>query len=63
MWFSEVPKKSNQPQLLDYWMKGNVVDNIKIKHDSSETPKKTYNKINNFKSSVLSNVNKTGKKN
>lgn len=60
MWFSEVPKKSNQPQLLDYWMKGNVVDNIKIKHDSSE---KTYNKINNFKSSVLSNVNKTGKKN
>ena len=42
MWFSEVPKKSNQPQLLDYWMKGNVVENINIKHDSS---KKTYNKI------------------
>jgi len=58
MWFSEVPKKSNQPQLLDYWMKGNVVENIK--HDSS---KKTYNKINNFKPSVLSKVNKSGKKN
>jgi hypothetical protein len=60
MWFSEVPKKSTQPQLLDYWMKGNVVDNIKIKHDSS---KKTYNKINNFKPSVLSKVNKSSKKN
>lgn len=60
MWFSEVPKKSNQPQLLDYWMKGNVVENINIKHDSS---KKTYNKINNFQSSILSKVNKTGKKN
>lgn len=60
MWFSEVPKKSTQPQLLDYWMKGNVVDNIKIKHDSSE---KTYNKINNFKPSVLSKVNKSSKNN
>ena len=60
MWFSEVPKKSNQPQLLDYWMKGNVVDNIKIKHDSSE---KTYNKINNFKPCVLSKVNKSSKNN
>ena len=60
MWFSKVPKKSTHPQLLDYWMKGNVVDNIKIKHDSSE---KTYNKINNFKPCVLSKVNKSSKNN
>jgi len=46
----------NNPKLLDYWMKENLNENIKINNNNSNNSK-SYNKLDNF-SKLKVNTNK-----